>query len=236
MPDGEPPPLPVRESGTTAPRPKDAATVIVWRRRRGRIEVLMGERHRAHSFMPQRYVFPGGRVDAGDARVRHASDMTSAVAAQLARTTRPGRGRSIVTAAVRETFEETGLLIGASDPMPEKPVPQGWERFFETGLAPALDRLVYVARAITPPFRPQRFDARFFMIGAEETQGRLQGSGELEKLDWVPLGGADGMELAVVTRRVLEYVDELFSGGRAPDDRIPLFRHMPNGRHLRIPQ
>ena len=236
MPDGEPPPLPVREAGTTAPRPKDAATVIVWRRRRGRIEVLMGERHRAHSFMPQRYVFPGGRVDAGDARVRRASDMTSTVAAQLARTTRPGRGRSIVTAAVRETFEETGLLIGASDPTPQKPVPQGWERFFETGLAPALDRLVYVARAITPPFRPQRFDARFFMIQAEETQGRLQGSGELEKLDWVLLGGADGMELATVTRRVLEYVDELFSGARDPDDRIPLFRHMPNGRHLRIPQ
>lgn len=236
MPDGEPPPLPVREAGTTAPRPKDAATVIVWRRRRGRIEVLMGERHRAHSFMPQRYVFPGGRVDAGDARVRRASDMTSTVAAQLSRTTRPGRGRSIVTAAVRETFEETGLLIGASDPTPQKPVPQGWERFFETGLAPALDRLVYVARAITPPFRPQRFDARFFMIEAEETQGRLQGSGELEKLDWVPLGGSDGMELATVTRRVLEYVDELFSGARDPDDRIPLFRHMPNGRHLRIPQ
>ena len=236
MPDGEPPPLPVREAGTTAPRPKDAATVIVWRRRRGRIEVLMGERHRAHSFMPQRYVFPGGRVDAGDARVRRASDMTSTVAAQLSRTTRPGRGRSIVTAAVRETFEETGLLIGASDPTPQKPVPQGWERFFETGLAPALDRLVYVARAITPPFRPQRFDARFFMIEAEETQGRLQGSGELEKLDWVPLGGSDGMELATVTRRVLEYVDELFSGAREPDDRIPLFRHMPNGRHLRIPQ
>ena len=236
MPDGEPPPLPVREAGTTAPRPKDAATVIVWRRRRGRIEVLMGERHRAHSFMPQRYVFPGGRVDAGDARVRRASDMTSTVAAQLARTTRPGRGRSIVTAAVRETFEETGLLIGASDPTPQKPVPQGWERFFETGLAPALDRLVYVARAITPPFRPQRFDARFFMIEAEETQGRLQGSGELEKLDWVPLGGSDGMELATVTRRVLEYVDELFSGAREPDDRIPLFRHMPNGRHLSIPQ
>ena len=236
MPDGEPPPLPVRESGTTAPRPKDAATVIVWRRRRGRIEVLMGERHRAHSFMPQRYVFPGGRVDAGDARVRRASDMTPTVAAQLARTTRPGRGRSIATAAVRETFEETGLLIGASDPTPEKPVPQGWKRFFETGLAPALDRLVYVARAITPPFRPQRFDARFFMIEAEKTQGRLQGSGELEKLDWVPLGGADGMELAAVTRRVLEYVDELFSGDRAPEDRIPLFRHMPNGRHLRIPQ
>ena len=236
MPDGEPPPLPVRESGTTAPRPKDAATVIVWRRRRGRIEVLMGERHRAHSFMPQRYVFPGGRVDAGDARVRRASDMTPTVAAQLARTTRPGRGRSIATAAVRETFEETGLLIGASDPTPEKPVPQGWKRFFETGLAPALDRLVYVARAITPPFRPQRFDARFFMIEAEKTQGRLQGSGELEKLDWVPLGGADGMELAAVTRRVLEYVDDLFSGDRAPEDRIPLFRHMPNGRHLRIPQ
>ena len=236
MPDGEPPPLPVREAGTTAPRPKDAATVIVWRRRRGRIEVLMGERHRAHSFMPQRYVFPGGRVDPGDARVRSASDMTSTVAAQLARTTRPGRGRSIVTAAVRETFEETGLLIGASDPAPGRPVPRGWERFFETGLAPALDRLVYVARAITPPFRPQRFDARFFMIEADKTQGRLQGSGELEKLDWVPLGGAGGMELAAVTRRVLEYVDELLSGRHVPDGRIPMFRYVPNGRHLCILQ
>ena len=95
-----PPPQPVREEGAKAVRPSDAATIIIWRKQRRRIEVLMGERHRAHKFLPHRYVFPGGRVDGSDARIRSANEMHPAVAAQLARTTPKGRGRSIAVAAI----------------------------------------------------------------------------------------------------------------------------------------
>lgn len=233
-----PPPLPVRDKGTSAPRPRDAATIIVWRRSGRTIQVLMGKRHSAHKFMPERYVFPGGRVDAQDARIRAASELTDTVAAQLARTTRQGRGRSIGIAAIRETFEETGLVIGGGDPLPHRPAPAGWEGFFDAGLAPALDRLRYIARAVTPAFRPVRFDARFFMVEAAETRGDLQGSGELERLDWIPIRDTRDFELANVTRRVLEYAEELIDApsSAASDEKIPFFKHVRDGSHIRVYQ
>ena len=231
-----PPPMPVREAGTYAPRPKDAATIIIWRKRGRAFEVLMGERHRAHKFMPERYVFPGGRVDASDARIRSASEMSHATAAQLARTTVRGRGRSIAIAAIRETFEETGLIIGGTDPLPHRPAPSGWERFFGEGFAPALDRLYYVARAITPHFRPVRFDARFFMVEAKDTIGTLQDSSELEKLEWIPIRETHGFELANVTRRALEYAEEMLRlpQGDSPSRKVPYFRHVKGGTHERV--
>ena len=235
---GSPPPLPVREKGTYAPRPRDAATVIIWRRHQQRTEVLMGERHQGHKFMPQRYVFPGGRVDPYDARVRSATEMNPAVALQLARTTKKGRGRSISIAAVRETFEETGLMIGTEDRFPGREPPRGWECFFETGLAPALDRLVYIARAITPPFRPMRFDARFFAVRSSDVVGELGGSGELRNLDWIPIRETGDYELPLVTRRVLAYTDELLSRPlpQAPERKIPYFKLTRDGAHVLVGQ
>ena len=231
-----PPPLPVRDPGTRAPRPRDAASVVVWRRRRNAVEVLMGKRHSGHRFMPQRHVFPGGRVDGHDARVRSATEMTPTVAGQLARTAPRGRGRSIAVAAVRETFEETGLAIGAKDPRPHRPPPRGWEPFFATGLAPRLDCLHYFARAVTPSFRPVRFDARFFMVDAVHAEGRIRGSGELEDLDWITLGDTGRLELAHVTRAILDYAAELLSGRARAAEEIPYFKHVPGGAHTRIYQ
>lgn len=228
------PPQPVREAGTMAVRPWDAATIIIWRRRGRRIEVLMGERHRAHSFLPHRYVFPGGRVDTGDARVRAGSEMVPAVAAQLARTTRNGRARSIGVAAIRETFEETGLIIGAVDPLPHRPPPKGWDPFFGAGYAPALDRLDYIARAITPVFRPMRFDARFFMVEARDVVGDLQGSGELENLEWISIKETQDFELAMVTRNILTYAEGLIKDPprQSATRKIPFFKHYGGGHHL----
>src|SRR5690606_2556287 len=82
---------PVRAPGTRAPRPRDAATLIVYRIRRGTVEVLMGQRHRRHSFLPGRYAFPGGRVDPLDSRVRAARPMRPDVEALLVRKATPGR-------------------------------------------------------------------------------------------------------------------------------------------------
>ncbi len=208
----------------------------MWRAGRRGLEILMGRRHAGHSFMPRRHVFPGGRVDARDARVRSATEMAPAAAAQLARTTRRGRGRSIAVAAVRETFEETGLAIGLEDPLPHRPPPRGWEGFFATGMAPRLDTLRYVARAVTPRFRPVRFDARFFTVAAADATGEIRGSGELEDLDWIPLGDARGLELAHVTRAILEYCADLLAGRPDPSGKIPFFLHVPGGAHRRIYQ
>ena len=198
----------------------------------------MGQRHPSHKFLPQRYVFPGGRVDGQDGRVRSASEMHPAVAAQLARTAPRGRSRSIAVAAIRETFEETGLIIADRDPLPHRPAPKGWEGFFSGGYAPALHRLEYIARAITPVFRPMRFDARFFLVRAEVVAGDLKGSGELENLEWIPIANTPDFELARVTRNVLIYAERLIMKPprQSKSRTIPYFKHLSDGRHTLIMQ
>ena len=66
-------------------RPRDAATLLLYRLSNGRAEVLMGERHSRHRFMPNRYVFPGGRLDRADVHMRAAAELRPDVAARLAR-------------------------------------------------------------------------------------------------------------------------------------------------------
>ena len=229
---------PIREAGTKAVRPQDAATVIIWRRNNNHAEVLMGERSREHKFLPQRYVFPGGRVDNNDSRVRTATELSVPVTAQLGRTTRRGRAKSIAIAAIRETFEETGLIIGGEDPSPHRPSPKGWEKFFSAGYAPALDRLEYIARAVTPVFRPIRFDARFFMIHADYVVGDLKSSGELENLEWIPFHETQRFELAIVTRNVLSYAEGIIKAPKlqSPRRKIPYFKHLNGCHHQKIMQ
>jgi len=229
-PTGYDPTLPTRPPGTRAVRPKDAATLIIWRPAGDSIEVLMGERHQGTRFMPNRYVFPGGRVDRSDARVRAGTPLQPEVAERLTRAATPARARSLAAAAIRETFEETGLLIGSPDPTPGKPAPKGWETFFATGLAPALDRLDYVGRAVTPPLRPLRFHARFFTIEERYVSGKIAGSGELEKILWVPIAETAKLQLPQITAKVLAQVA---ARRGAPVRTSFVFIHTPNGHVMR---
>tara|TARA_R110000787_G_scaffold106081_1_gene213671 strand:- start:1808 stop:2536 length:729 start_codon:yes stop_codon:yes gene_type:complete len=226
-----------REKGTRAPRPRDAATLIIYRLKRGRVEVLMGQRHRAHKFLPQRYVFPGGRVDPTDSRVRAGTPMRDDVADLLTRTATPARARALMAAAVRETFEEAGLVIGASDPEPGKPVPGNWKPFFDRGLAPSFEHINYVARAVTPHWRTIRFNARFFMIDHRHVTGDLAGSGELLDLTYVPLPETGDLELSLVTLRVLELVEDLALNPPAPGKKRHVINFHHNGRsHDLLPE
>ena len=98
-----------------AMKPRDAATLIMVRKPKdpdGMPEVLMGCRGAGHVFMPNRYVFPGGRVDPADARVPVATGLRPEIDERLRRAATAQRARALAIAAVRETFEETGLIIG----------------------------------------------------------------------------------------------------------------------------
>jgi 8-oxo-dGTP pyrophosphatase MutT (NUDIX family) len=207
-------------------RPRDAATLILYRQSGPTIEVLMGERHGGHAFMPNRYVFPGGRVDPDDWRVRDAGTLKEHVAVRLAKSCPTLRARALAAAAIRETFEETGLIIGRPDPSPGRPVPKGWEEFFATGNAPALDVLDYVLRAITPPYRPRRFNARFFIADAKHVQGQIKGSGELLDLRWLPVEDALRLDLPRITEIVLERLAEIVSRYPGQDHPVALFRYL----------
>lgn len=201
----------------------------------GKIQVLMGERNAKHTFMPKRYVFPGGRIDPGDSRIRIAAPMPAHVDAQLQRKLSSARARAMAVAAIRETFEESGLIIGAKDPKPGRSVPADWADFFATGMAPALDNLVYIARAVTPPHRPVRFNARFFMIDARHVEGSLAGSGELLGQRWFSIDEARELELAGITQRVLHLIEDLLAEPlpETPETPVPYFKHMGD-YHLRV--
>lgn len=200
---------PVKKGPTLTP--KDAATLMVIDRGAdGTVRVLMGRRHMRHAFMPGKFVFPGGRVDADDARVPVADAFAEMELLRLMKGPRaprtPGRARALAVAAIRETYEEAGLLIGTPGAA-RLPGGEAWTAFGERGLLPALSRLVFLARAITPPGRPRRFDTRFFAVWADAIADRLpEGtgpSGELEEVQWIAVEEAATFDLPGVTRRVL---------------------------------
>lgn len=161
-------------------RPRDAASILVWRDGRDGPEILMGRRNKALRFMPDVMVFPGGRVDPGDARARVAGELRPAVLAALNRV--GGRGRACAVAAVRELREETGLSLGEP---------------------PELGVLDYLCRAVTPTGRSMRFNARFLIAPASATRGTIQGSGELEELGYYSAAAARAGRMASITEVIL---------------------------------
>src|SRR5581483_12521883 len=109
-----------------------------------------------------------------------------------------------VRAAIRETYEETGLLIAEpppprSAPPARPPLAGAWGVFAARGLAPAFGRLAYVCRAISPASLPRRYNTRFFLALDAAVQGRLAGDGELDDLGWRPLSEVPRLGLIDVT-------------------------------------
>jgi 8-oxo-dGTP pyrophosphatase MutT (NUDIX family) len=164
-------------------RAKHAASLIVVRIDNGEPSMLMGMRGAKHRFMPNRLVFPGGRVDAADLRAPFASPLSAHTEWALRKKANPALARALAIAAARELEEETGLTLGTP---------------------PHLDALAYLARAVTPPSLPIRFNARFLVVDADHVRGTLGGDGELEALRFYGMVEALALDLALPTRRVLE--------------------------------
>ena len=221
-------------------RPREAATLILLDHSGGATRVLLGRRHAAQKFMPGKFVFPGGRVEPGDRRMSAAGPLNPVIEEKLNSRTRrpsPGFARALALAAIRETFEETGLALGvAAYGAPAKPPPGAWARFAAAGVFPALDGLDFIARAITPPGRPRRFDTRFFVADAALIAYRAPGTvgpdAELVELVWTPLGEATKLDIPAITRVVLA---ELASAAQSGMNRFRArpFYHEHRGRWLR---
>jgi 8-oxo-dGTP pyrophosphatase MutT (NUDIX family) len=204
------PPLNGRPRGV---RPRDAATLVPLRRNRDNVEILMGRRAGKHRFLPNLYVFPGGRVDDSDHRVTPLSALRHDVHAHLVKESGPARARALAVAAVRETWEETGIVLG---------------QVVEGTLQPALDRLDYLIRAITPAESPIRFHARFFAAQVKENDGEVRSNGELLDLEWRSVADCLKLPVADITEYVLVNLDRLLDG-RPREAPVPLFAFR-NGR------
>ena len=214
-------------------RPRDSSTLIIVDTTAGEPKVLMGKRRPDLVFMPGKYVFPGGRVDSLDRTVSSVDELDPNDAAKLMLEMKPNpsasRARAIALAAVRETFEEAGLLIGAAGKATGDVESETWSRFFEHGFLPKLSQLTFFARAITPPGRPRRYDSRFFYADVSAIVHRSEiKDGELSSLDWFTFEEVRTLDLPAITRVVLEdLIDRLAldRNGRDAAAAIPFYSH-----------
>lgn len=205
-----------------ADRPRDSATLILVRRDGPAPRILMGQRAASHAFMPNKYVFPGGRYDAADSRAKVAADLDAQVLEKLMARMRgkptPSRARGLAVTALRETLEETGLLVGrrnAAEP-------------------PSLASLTYFARAITPPGRPRRFDSRFFVADAAHVSNLEsppdESSGELLTLNWFTLEDILSLDLPSITKDILRRLRTYLDQGKLPAPDCPVSFQFRRGK------
>ncbi len=218
-------------------RPRDAATLIIVDTAGGEPRVLLGRRRDDLAFMPGRYVFPGGRVDPADRHVAVEHDLAPGniekLMVDMKGNRSPARARALALAAVRETFEEAGLLIGLPGGSASVPRAEAWRRFFAHGYRPALTRLTFFARAITPPGRPRRYDTRFFCVAAEAVVHKVAADGELSDLEWHSIEQARTLDLPNITRVVLEDLGERIAAGALHkcDVAVPFYHRRKGNFH-----
>jgi len=218
-------------------RPVDAATLILVDRSSAVPKVLVGKRHDKVVFMPGKFVFPGGRVDALDSRVPVAAPIPAALEANLLKG-RPkitvSRARALAVAAIREACEETGLCLGRKNLGAPPALTGPWKPFTDAGLLPDPSGLYLITRAITPPGRIRRFDTRFFTADASAIAHRIEGvihaDAELVELVWVELGSKPLADLHPMTRNVLNELERRLAKGPLGHDADVPFFHFYGGK------
>lgn len=204
-------------------RPRDAASLVLIDTAENEPRILMGRRHSRMKFVPDAFVFPGGKLDAGDMGVRTATGFGHQTARMMeSAAASRAKSEALAAAAIRETFEETGLIVAAPGDVGIV-AGEGWEPFRDRGVAPRLDVLDFVARAITPASSPIRFHARFFAASADVASGEVKGSGELEDLGWYKISEALKLPVIDVTEFVLHEISRRHKGETR--SRIPLYSY-----------
>jgi 8-oxo-dGTP pyrophosphatase MutT (NUDIX family) len=224
--------LPKAPPGHRAPKPHDAAALVLIDGKGSRAKVLMGKRNPRLKFIPGKFVFPGGRLERGDRAMTVAGPLDSRDEARLTKAC-SAKGedfaRALALAAIRECFEETGVAVGVSDYGGPARAPACWRAYGAQNLLPDLGNLHFAVRAITPPVFTRRFDARFFVADAQDIAARIEGvcheGAELTELVWAPLHKAEDFDLPDITLMVLQEVRERFDAGLSRFAPVPHFHY-----------
>ena len=220
-------------------RPRDAATLVLVDATSGEPRILMGRRRRTQIFMPNKVVFPGGRVDDEDREAPSADELAEEETAKLLLEMKghPSaiRARSMALAAIRETFEETGVIIGKKSDAPSSSPSAGWQTFCAHGYLPRLSHLSLFARAITPPGRPRRYDTRFFCASIDAVAAQTgEFDDELSEIAWYSIPETADLDLPPITRVIIEDLgDRLKAGPLGPMSAPIPFYHQRNGSFRR---
>ena len=211
---------------------RPAATVVLMRDTDHGLEVLLLRRVRSSGFVPGAWVFPGGRVDAGDGSQkvleRTLGLTVEAAAARLDLQDARTPAAAYYVAAFREAFEETGILVGRSErgertatAHAEPGVLDARERLLAgtCSFADALEKLgafldstamEYIAHWITPTVEPRRYDTRFFAAAVDESAVPAIHEKEMTAALWIApseaLARSEARSLAMVfpTLKTLE--------------------------------
>ena len=213
---------------------KNAATVILLRGSQKNPEILMGQRGKNASFMPNKFVFPGGALDPGDSEIDFNGDIPTKCIEKLRLKADPSLAKPLIAAGIRELWEETGLILGSKSKTKMDSIPKNWKDFFALGYQPSADNIEFVFRAITPPGRTRRFDARFFLLSSDNIKGDLddfsKASGELSHLQWIELNSTQNLDLPFITEIVLSEVLSKLKGNR--NNGIPFYYHDSGTSHF----
>ncbi len=227
-------------SAAPAVEPRLAASLILFDRTSDPPKVLLGRRHDNHVFMPGLFVFPGGRCEPEDSKMMAKGTLAADAALKL-QTALQGTPMATPDAlgltAIRETFEETGLLLGeAATPSIAAPAGTSWARFVAAGVIPDLEKLYYIARAVTPPGLPRRFDTHFFAADAAHIAHRIDGSvhadAELTELRWVTFSDVAKLDIIPITHVIVMELAERLKAGLGHDLPVPYF-HTRDDRWIR---
>ena len=207
-------------------RPRDAASLILLRGSGRSLELLAGRRPSHVKFMPGVYVFPGGAIDREDRQPWRVESGAEAL---------PSRLQCCARAALRETWEEVGVLVGrrrAAAPAPIPGLRPIEAAYAERAVEAAFDTLVYVGRAITPTQVFRRFNTRFFVADGEHVFGDPAASEELEDVGWHPIARRPLEPFRDVTRFMLERALALREGTASPQ--APLLCTVGKMRQVRV--
>jgi 8-oxo-dGTP pyrophosphatase MutT (NUDIX family) len=206
-------------------RPRDAASLILLRGQGKELEVLAGRRPLHVRFMPGVHVFPGGAIDPPDRVDWNVESGSETLGSKLAHCAR---------AALRETWEEAGVLVGCpatacATARATRPIERAYR---DHGIVAAMDRLTYVGRAITPSHSNRRFNTRFFLSDGSNVFGEPASTEELEEVRWYPIGRHPLASFRDVTRFMLARAIALRDGTATGN--APLFYWAKNARRIGV--